>query len=684
MKIFNKMWLVASMLLVFGAGHVYGAGCPDTTPPTVVSTTPASAGTDVVINQRIAAVFSEMMDPATITTASFTLTQGATPVSGDVNYLNKVAVFTPASDLDPNTVYTATITTVAQDKAGNALAVNEEWSFTTGTAADTTAPTVLSVDPASGATNVGIHPKISGSFSELMDPTTLTASTFILEQGTTPVPGTVSCNRITGAFRFTPDLALLANTEYTVTITTGVLDLAGNALAADEVWSFTTGAAADTTAPTVNSTHPASGATNVAINHLILVTFSEEMDPATITTVSFTVKRGSKPVAGIVTYGGRTAMFKPLVNLGKSTLFTAKISTMAKDRAGNPLAVDEVWTFTTDVDADTTAPTVLSTDPASGATDVTFNQVISATFSEEMLSRTISRATFTLTKGGVPVVGKVTYSGATAHFTPEFALEPSTEYTARIGTGIKDFTRPGNPLAAPLIWSFTTGASNAQLPVNLGLAGNYAILAKSGISTTGTTLITGDIGVSPIGAGAVTGFDLSVDASNEFATSPYVVGRVYAATYAEPTPTNLGTAVLNMGAAYTDAAGRPFPDEIGLGAGEIGGLTIAPGLYKWGGNVQVSTDVTLNGCPDDVWIFQIAGTLDVASGKSVFLSGGAQAKNIFWQVAGATVTIGSTAHMEGVVLAQNGIIMNASASWNGRALAQTAVTLIANAITEPN
>lgn len=684
MKIINKIWIIAVLLVAFVAGHAYGGGCPDTTPPTIVSVTPGSAATDVVINQKIAAVFNEVMDTDTITASSFTLKKGATIVPGDVNYFNKVSVFTPAADLDPNTVYTATLNTLAQDKAGNALAVDNEWSFTTGTAADTTAPSVASNFPATDATGVKVNAKIAVAFSELIDPTTITPTTFVVEQGTTPVPGYVSYNWMTGVFRFIPDLTLLANTEYTVTITTGALDLAGNGLAVDKVWSFTTGADADTTAPTVNSTNPASGATNVALNQLIAVTFSEAMDPDTLTTATFTVKRGSKLVAGKVIYSGRTAMFKPGVNLGKNTVFTCKISTMAKDRAGNSLAVNEVWSFTTGAVADTTAPTVLSTDPVSGATEVPLNQVISATFSEDMHPATLSVATFLLRKGGVPVPGTVTYFGGTAHFTPALALEPNTVYTARIGTGVKDFTRPGNGLAAPEVWSFTTGGSTAQLPVDLGLAGNYAILAKAGISTTGTTLITGDIGVSPIDSTAITGFGLSVDASNQFATSPLVVGRVYAASYTEPTPTNLGTAVLNMGTAYTDAAGRPFPNETEMGAGEIGGLTIAPGLYKWSGNVLVTTDVTLSGCPEDVWIFQIAGDLTVANGKSVFLSGGAQAKNIFWQVAGSTVSIGSTAHMEGIVLAQNGITMNTGASWNGRALSQKAVTLIANAITEPD
>jgi hypothetical protein len=137
-----------------------------------------------------------------------------------------------------------------------------------------------------------------------------------------------------------------------------------------------------------------------------------------------------------------------------------------------------------------------------------------------------------------------------------------------------------------------------------------------------------------------------------------------------------------MGLAYDDAAGRVQPDFIGLGAGQIGGLTLAPGLYNWSTGVLISKDVTLSGGPDDVWIFQVAGTLNQANATHVTLAGGALAKNIFWQVAGA-VTLGTTAHFEGVILAKTMIAVNTGASVNGRLLAQTAVTLQMNAVTQP-
>jgi hypothetical protein len=220
----------------------------------------------------------------------------------------------------------------------------------------------------------------------------------------------------------------------------------------------------------------------------------------------------------------------------------------------------------------------------------------------------------------------------------------------------------------------------APAPVNLGTAGNYVILSKTGISTTGTTKIVGNIGVSPSAATYITGFALVRDKSGRFATSHLVVGRVYAANYAPPTPINLGIAVRDMQAAYVNAAGRKHPRAVNLGAGDIGGKTLKPGLYKWGTGVRIPKDVVLSGGKDAVWIFQIAGTLSVSDGKKVILSGGARDGRIFWQVAGST-TIGTTAVFHGTILDKTKIVLKTGARLHGRALAQTAVTLEANAVT---
>jgi len=218
-------------------------------------------------------------------------------------------------------------------------------------------------------------------------------------------------------------------------------------------------------------------------------------------------------------------------------------------------------------------------------------------------------------------------------------------------------------------------------PVNLGAAGNYAILAESGISTVPNSVITGDIGVSPIGSTAITGFTLTQDATNVFSRSTQVTGKAYASDYASPTSSNLTTSVGDMVTAYNDVSGRAV-NYNELYTGDISGQTLTSGVYKWGTGVLINSDVTLHGGSNDVFIFQIAKGITQASGTKIILTGGVQAKNIFWQSA-QTVAIGSDAHFEGIVLGKTNITLGANASTNGRLLAQTAVTLIKSTVVAP-
>jgi Ice-binding-like/Secretion system C-terminal sorting domain len=226
-------------------------------------------------------------------------------------------------------------------------------------------------------------------------------------------------------------------------------------------------------------------------------------------------------------------------------------------------------------------------------------------------------------------------------------------------------------------------AFSQSTAVNLGTAGNFAILAKTGITTTGVTAITGNLGVSPAAATFITGFGLIMDATGTFSTSSLVTGKIYSADYTSPTPTNMTAAISDMQTAYTDAAGRNLPDSIELGAGDITSKTITHGLYKWSTGVQISAaGVTISGSATDIWVFQVANNLTVANGAIVTLSGGAKAANIFWQVAGQ-VTLGTTAAMKGNILCATQIAMSTGATLEGRALAQTAVTLNANTVNSP-
>jgi len=218
-------------------------------------------------------------------------------------------------------------------------------------------------------------------------------------------------------------------------------------------------------------------------------------------------------------------------------------------------------------------------------------------------------------------------------------------------------------------------------PVGLGAAGTYVILAQSATSNVPTSAITGNVGLSPAAASFITGLSLDLPAGGAFASSAQVTGNVYASDYAAPTPANLTTAIGDMQTAYVDAAGRPTPDHTELAAGNIGGLTLPAGLYKWSNTVTIPTNVTLQGGANDVWIFQIAGGLTQASATRVILAGGALAQNVFWQVFGV-VDLGTTAHLEGVVLSQTSITLRTGASVNGRLLAQTAVTLDGNTVVQ--
>ncbi|MBN2504990.1 MAG: DUF3494 domain-containing protein [Bacilli bacterium] len=228
---------------------------------------------------------------------------------------------------------------------------------------------------------------------------------------------------------------------------------------------------------------------------------------------------------------------------------------------------------------------------------------------------------------------------------------------------------------------YTVLFETSILPVDLGTAADFVILAESGISTATSSIITGDIGISPSAATYLTGFSLIMDSSGTFSTSSQLIGNAYASDYTTPTPSNLTTAISDMQTAYTDAAGRAAHYNE-LYSGDLSGKTLTTGVYKFGTGVLINTDLTLTGSATDVWIFQVSGQLTQAGGISIILAGGALAENIFWVVAD-TVSIGTGAHFEGTILAMTNISMGTNASINGNLYAQTAVTLDACTVTKP-
>ncbi|MFZ0923008.1 MAG: Ig-like domain-containing protein, partial [Candidatus Acidiferrales bacterium] len=326
----RKISSLVFVLVAFatGCGREQVPQVPNPAFPTVIAAFPANGATDVVTNATVSAVFSSVMNPSTINTTTFTLTgPGATPVAGAVSYAGTTATFTPTVALSANTPYVATVTTGAQDTSGIALTANFVWNFTTAPPA-----TVISTVPVNGATAVAANTAISATFSEAMNPATINAATFTLTgPGATPVGGTVTYAGNTATF--TPAAVLASGTLYMATITTGAQDPRGAALPANFVWTFTTALP-----PTVVSTVPVNGATAASANATISATFSRAMNPATITSATFTLTGpGATPVAGTVTYAGTTAAFTPSAALANGASYTATITTGAKDPTGAPL-----------------------------------------------------------------------------------------------------------------------------------------------------------------------------------------------------------------------------------------------------------------------------------------------------------------------------------------------------------
>jgi Ice-binding-like/Bacterial Ig-like domain len=460
-------------LAFFSATLFAGCGREQTVSPTVllvVSTIPVNNATGVPVTQIVSATFNEPMNPATITSSTFKLTSpGAVSVAGTVTSSGSTATFTPSAHLLGNTLYTATITTGAQDIINDSLATNVSWTFTTAPI-----PIVISTNPVAGAALVPLNQKMSATFNVPMNAATITApGTFILALGGVggpSVPGTVIYDSSSNTAVFSPAAALTASMPYTATITTAAQSAQGNNLAANFNWSFTTGTTANAIPPVVVSTIPATAAVNVPLNQKISATFSAPMNPATISapgTFTLAVTAGGAMVPGNVTYSGNTAVFAPSANLTANTQYTATITTAAKDLTGVAMLTNYVWSFTTGLVANAGAPTVVTVIPAAGATGVPLNQKISATFSTPMNPATILAAgTFTVAVagvGGANVPGTVAFAGNTAVFSPTANLAPTTQYTATITTAAQNLT--GTALAANFVWNFTTGvAVNAVAP----------------------------------------------------------------------------------------------------------------------------------------------------------------------------------------------------------------------------
>jgi hypothetical protein len=544
-------------------------------------------------------------------------------------------------------------------------------------------PVVISTDPTNLATGVPLDKIVTATFNEPMDPSTITPASFTLQSGAkglVALAGSLTYDGNSTTMSFKPDAKLTSGTTYTATIMATVKDLTGNALQVNYVWTFSTGAVIS---PMVTSTDPANLATGVVLNKTIIATFNQAMDPLTLTATTFKLAQGVTAIPGTVSYANTVASFKPTSALASSTVYTATITTGAKNAGGTVLATNVVWTFTTGT---ISAPKVNSTDPANLATGVALNKVISAVFSEAMNPLTITTSSFTLMLGTTPVVGTVNYAGTTATFTPTGNLLSGNVYTATITTVAKNVG--GVSLADNYVWTFNTGAPLGPVVVDLKSVARFGIIAGVGVSNdAGFSVINNlDVGINPGSRSSITGFPPAI----------IVNGAMYASDDIAPPGINamLIQAKIDLVAAYDFcvAASSPAP---AVAPADLGGKTLAPGIYTSASTMLLQNgDLTLDaqGDANAVWIFKIGaaftsvgtGPFPSPSGGNVILAGGAQAKNVFWQVA-SSATIGDYTSFKGNVLAYQTITMNAYSQAEGRMLARNgSVTMTStNIINKP-
>ncbi len=709
----NKVWTFTTGLT------------PDITAPTVTNKVPAANAINVATNANVIATFSEDMDPLTITSNTVIIQgPGSAIIPGTVTYSvgAKTATFNPTSPLPTGNLFSVIVTTGAKDLAGNALSNNVIWTFSTGATPDTTRPTITLEVPADGATGVAFNAKVIATFSEDMDPATMVSANFTVKNAGINVNGAVTYAAAARTITFTPATPLPASTLFTATVTTGAKDLAGNALAgdlallpaaSDAVWTFTTGAAPDTTKPTVVLEVPTAGATGVPFNAKVIATFSEDMDPATVSDNTLLLQGpGANAIIGTVVYsvGARTATFTPTTpaTLPANTLFTATVTTGARDLAGNALANNVVWTFSTGPAPDTTPPTVISVNPLDLATGICLQKSVNATFSEAMDPFTITTNTITLkVSGGSLVGGTVAYNvgSKVATFTPTSDLLGNTNYTATVTTGAKDLA--GNALFSSKIWTFTTGTQACSTAVDLGAAAPFGNLGgPAGTTNQGTlTVIGGDLGSLAVSASAVTGFhDIANDIYTETGSNiGSVNGKIYTCTVSTTGPTaaavnpvscNIATQARSAAqTAFNNLAPGALLGGTDPGAGQLGGLTLAPGIYQAaGGSFSITgSDLTLDaqGDANAVWVFQTATTLTVGAPgapRSIILINGAQAKNVFWRVgSSATINAAGGGTMVGTIIASSAVSIStvgnvALVTINGRAIGLNASVTMTNTV----
>lgn len=498
---------------------------------------------------------------------------------------------------------------------------------------------VVTTDPADKAVNVVINKVITATFNTNMDPETINASSFIIKQGTQEIEGTVAPTADAAVYTFTPKVALSPFTTYTGTITKASRDVLHTAMVEDYVWTFTT-------IPLISlSASPVAGGTTAGEGFI-----------------------AQDSVAAITATPNTGYTFTSWTENG-TVVSTSPSLTFAMD--GNKSLVAN---FTPVVIG--RFAVVLSSNPAIGGSTLGSGSYETGSVVTIAAVANFGYSFVNWTGDERGTTSSLSFTiGSNKNIVANFKLDPTNTTPVPPIT-----TNPPTTPTQPPVGTAPKGPAN----INLGSAGDFTILTKAGISTTGVTSVGGDIGVSPAAATSITGFGLIMDSNNQSSHTPAVTGKVYAADYAAPTPAKMTTAVKDMETAFTTANGLTTPAPIvGLYSGNISGRVLAPGLYKWASGVLITNaGVTLAGGPNDTWVFQISQDLTVNSSAIVTLIGGAQAKNITWVVSGQA-TLGTNANFSGTILSKTLISLNTGTVVKGRLLAQTAVTLNASTVTKP-
>ena len=552
---------------------------------------------------------------------------------------------------------------------------------------------VVTTDPMNNAVDVVLDKVITATFNTAMDAKTITSSTFVIKQGTNVIAGTVAATANPAVYTFTPTVPLLPFTVYTGTITTGATDNFSTSLVSNYVWTFTTipqvtlsanpviggitgGAGTFAQGSVVNVTAtPNTGysfvnwtsngtAVSTSSNYQFTINGNTSLvaNFALVPVGKFAVVLSSSPVAGGTTSGSGS------FNAGSTVIVTA---------APNAGYAFVNWTENGNI---------VSTS-SSYQFAIVANRTLVANF------KALGNSQFAVILSSNPILGGTT-TGSGAY---NSGASVTVVATPNAGYTFVNWTNQGNVASTSASYTFplnatTTLVANFTLnpvaigpgEVNLGAAANYSILTESGISTTGITSIEGNIGVSPISSTAITGFGLIMNTNGQSSHTPIVTGSVYAADYGTPTPANLTTAINDMQTAYTTENGLITPAPfVNLYAGDVSGKILPPGLYKWSTGLLISNaGVTLAGGPNDTWVFQISQDLTVNNGAIITLTGGAQAKNIVWVVAGQA-TLGSNVNFSGIILSKTLISLNTGTTVTGQLFAQSAVTLNASTIVTP-